>query len=284
MPFGAPPFTVTRYGVTFGSRQMYDLQPMVSLSGYAGLRPINDVGQWVDLPTQVQGACTPRRYFVLMANTTRASDDLGFGLTVNAGEPLDCGFTPTPPLAATEVGQAEATLAYCAFGYLEAGTTLGYGCEDTGFRAWINNDDRPYEFAIGYPGELHSDVRIEVDARILQRTDYSGVVVVCRGNPLAESGYYFRLGGDGLAMIELYEEGEDMWSLFIYVDSAVLRPDVNRLRVECVGSHLAFYVNDTLVVSKDDETFTDGDVGLGAGGDSEGMTEVRFDNLTVTRP
>jgi len=284
IPFGTTPFTLTRYGVTFGSRQAYDLQPMASLSGYAGLRPINDVGKWVNLPTQVLGACTPRRYYVLMANAVPSSGDLGFGLTVTAGEPLDCGFTPTPPLAATEVGQAEATLEYCAFGYVEAGTTLGYGCEDDGFRAWINNDDRPYEFAIGYPGEVHSDVRIEVDARTRQSTDESGAVVVCRGNPLAESGYYFRLNGNGLAMIEFFEEGEDMYSLFINVDSAVLRPDVNRLRVECVGSHLAFYVNDTLVLSMEDERFADGDVGLGAGGGSNGLTEVRFDNFVVSQP
>jgi hypothetical protein len=31
---------------------------MAPLSGYAGVRPVNDIGQWVDLPAQVPAPVT----------------------------------------------------------------------------------------------------------------------------------------------------------------------------------------------------------------------------------
>ena len=282
MPFGAPSFTVTRYGVTFGSRQMYDLQPMVSLSGYAGLRPINDVGQWVDLPTQVQGACTPRRYYVLMANTTRASDDLGFGLTIAGGEPLDCGFTPTPPPPETPAGELQATLAYCPFGSMEGSTSFGYGCQDGGFRAFIDNDEQSYEFIAGSAGEVYEDVVVEVDVRLLQGEDFSGAFVLCR-DQYQENFYYFKLFHDGVAIGE-YNDGDEQ---IVRMDDLPPGTDplaTNHLRAECIGSHLALYLNGVLALEREDNTVTQGGVGLGAGEGESGLTEVFFENWEITQP
>ena len=282
IPFGASPFTVTRYGVTFGSRQAYDLQPMVALSGYAGLRPINDVGQWMDLPAQIQGACTPRRYYVLMANTAPSSDDLGFGLTVTAGEPMDCGFTPTPPPVATEIGQTEATLTYCAFGYLEAGTTLGYGCEDGGFRAFIDNDEQSYEVITGSTSESYGDVVIEVDVRLIQGEDFSGAFVLCR-DQYQDDYYYFKLFHDGVAIGE-YNDGDEQIARMGPLPPGTDPLATNRLRAECIGSRQALYVNGFLALEREDDTVTQGGVGLGAGEGEFGFTEVLFENWEIGQP
>jgi hypothetical protein len=283
IPFGASPFTITRYGVTFGSRQTYDLQPMVvDLSGYTGLRPINDVGQWVHLPTQVQGACTPRRYYVLMANAVPSSGDLGFGLTVTAGEPLDCGFTPTPPLPESSPEGPQATVAYCPFGSLEGSTSFGYGCQDGGFRAFIDNDEQPYEFITGSTGDSYEDVVIEVDVRLIQGEDFSGAFVLCR-DQYQENFYYFKLFHDGVAIGE-YNDGDEQ-----IVRMGPLPPGTdplatNRLRAECIGSRLALYVNGVLALERDDDTVTHGGVGLGAGEGENGFTEVFFENWEINQP
>jgi hypothetical protein len=282
IPFGASPFTITRYGVTFGSRQAYDLQPMAALSGYAALRPVNDVGQWKHLPAQVQGACTPRLYYVLMANADRETDDLGFGLTVTGGDPLDCAFTPTPPPAATEPGQAEVTAAFCPFGSFEGSTSFGYGCEDGGFRAWIDNDEQSYELISGSTGESYGDVVIEVDVQLVQGEDFSGALVLCR-DQFQENFYYFKLSHDGVAVGE-YNDGDDNYTLFGPLPPGTDPLATNRLRAECIGTHQALYVNGVLAGERDDDTVTHGSVGLGAGEGKSGMTEVFFENWEISQP
>ena len=282
IPFGASPFTITRYGVTFGSRETYDLQPMASLSGYAGLRPINDVGQWVDLPAQVPGACTPRRYYVLMANAVPSSGDLGFGLTVTAGEPLDCGFTPTPPLSESSSEGPQATVGYCPFGSFEGSTSIGYGCQDGGFSAFIDNDEQSYEFISGSTGESYADVVIEVDVRLIQGGEFSGALVLCR-DQYRENFYYFELSHDGVAMGE-YNDGDDYYSLFGPLPPGTDPLATNRLRAECIGSRQALFVNGVLALEREDDTVTQGGVGLGAAKGKTGLTEVFFENWEISQP
>jgi len=282
IPFGASPFTITRYGVTFGSRRTYDLQPMASLSGYAGIRPINDLGQWEDVPTQVPGGCTPRRYYVLMANALPASGNLGLGLTVTAGEPLDCGFTPTPPLPETSAEGTPAAGVPCPFGSLEGTPSLGYGCQDGGFRTFIDNDEQSYEFVSGSTGETYGDVILEVDVRLIQGEDFSGAFLLCR-DQYQENFYYFKVFHDGVAIGE-YNDGEEQ-----IVRMGPLPPGTdpqasNRVRAECIGPHLALFVNGALALEREDDTVTQGAVGLGAGEGEYGMTEVFFENWEINQP
>jgi len=285
LPFGASPFTVTRYGVTFGSRQTYDLQPMASLSGYNALRPVNDVGQWQDLPAQLHGTCTPRRYYVLMANAVPSPDDLGFGLTLTAGGPLDCGFTPTPPLPESTPEGPQATLTHCPFGSLEGTTSFGYGCEDGGFRAFIDNDEQSYEFISGSAGESYGDVVIEVDVRLIHGTPESlaGAYVLCRGSQAYGDFYYFLVGTDGVAIGE-YNGGEEMIVRFGPYPTGTDPLASNRVRVECIGSHQAIYINGAFALDRDDDTVRQGDVGLGAGGGKSGLTEAFFEKWEISQP
>ena len=57
---------------------------------------------------------------------------------------------------------------------------------------------------------------------------------------------------------------------------------VNRMRIECLGSTLRFYVNETFLGEVEDSSFTGGQIGLMAGSfkDGEGV-HVVFDNVVV---
>lgn len=288
VPSGGSPFTLTRYGLTLGSFRHYRFDPMQGkITGFAAIRPVNQVGQWADVPTQVDGDCTSRRYYLLMANAAPAADSSGFGLMVTGDEPLDCGFTPTPPPteAAETPGPTQEACpdAFLRFGFLEAGTSRGYGCQDGLFRAWYDNDFASYEFISAAAGESYADVQIDVDVRLVQGVDFSGAFIVCRGSQDYGDFYYFKLYHTGGAIGE-YNGGEEQIVRFADMPPGTDSRSWNRLRAECIGSHLALFINDALIVERDDDTVTRGDIGLGAGEGKSGFTEVLFDNLVVSTP
>jgi hypothetical protein len=172
----------------------------------------------------------------------------------------------------------------CLFGFLEAGTTQGYECVDGEFRAWIDNDQASYDFITASSPDSYGDVRIEVDARIVSAVPYGGAFIVCRGSQTAGNFYAFVLSPDGTVTISDYLDDEEQTARIGSLPEGTLKPDVNHLRVDCIGDHLAFYVNGVLGVERDIDVLAQGEIGLGAGGASDGFTEVRFDNLTVLRP
>ncbi len=55
----------------------------------------------------------------------------------------------------------------------------------------------------------------------------------------------------------------------------------NEIVAECVGDHLALYVNGELVADVRDGAFASGDVGLIAGTFDEGGVEIHFDDFFV---
>ncbi len=62
-------------------------------------------------------------------------------------------------------------------------------------------------------------------------------------------------------------------------------PAVNRLRVECIGDSLRFYVNDRLVSEGSDPTFAEGDVALVVLAPATGVDSAAyFDELTIAQP
>jgi len=58
----------------------------------------------------------------------------------------------------------------------------------------------------------------------------------------------------------------------------------NRLRIDCVGSNIALFVNGQQVATVSDASYTSGDVGFLAGTFEIPSTEIHFDNLLVSRP
>lgn len=190
------------------------------------------------------------------------------------------GASPAPSGGAAL--QDDFSGAACQFGSLEAGSTKGYGCSDGEFRAWIDNGQAPYDFVTSPSHDSYGDVRIEVDVRIVSAVPYGGAIVLCRGTQASGNFYEFVLSPNGSAGISDFLDGEEQIARAASLQPGTLKPDWNHLRVDCVGNHLAFYVNDTLAVERDVDKFPKGKIGLGAGGSSEGMTDVRFDNLVVS--
>ena len=173
----------------------------------------------------------------------------------------------------------------CPFGRMQAGSSRGFECADGEFRAWIDNNGEAYDFITAPLGERFTDVSIEVDARFVSGED-AGAYIVCRGSQLTGNFYYFRLGVDGAVEITDYLEGEEQIARMKLLPEIVIASGWNHLRADCIGDTLSFYVNGELVLERtmEGDVYESGDIGLGAGGGSLGFSEVRFDNLAITKP
>jgi len=195
-----------------------------------------------------------------------------------------CGTQAPPAQGASSAREDDFSSGACFPGRLEVGATKGYECVDDEFRAWIDNDQEAYDFVTAPLGESYDDVRIEVDVRF-ESGDDAGAYIVCRGSQLAGDYYYFRLGVDGSAEISDVLEGEEQIARMIALPEGAIGRDWNRLRADCIGDTLSFYLNGELVLERQEESpYDSGDVGLGAGGGSGGFSAVRFDNLEVRKP
>ena len=57
--------------------------------------------------------------------------------------------------------------------------------------------------------------------------------------------------------------------------------DVNKMRLDCIGDTITLYVNGDLAVTTPVESAAEGAVGFAAGGATDGLTDIRFDNFIV---
>jgi parallel beta-helix repeat protein len=58
----------------------------------------------------------------------------------------------------------------------------------------------------------------------------------------------------------------------------------NQVRLECVGDHIRFWVNDQLLFDQTDNRLAEGRIGLDAESEDEDYTEVAYEKLTVLAP
>ena len=131
-----------------------------------------------------------------------------------------------------------------------------------------------------------SDVRVEVD--VLQ---YSGPVenrmgIICRHRD-DQNFYFFVISTDGYYAIGKVKAGEQILlgqETMGYSSAIEKGVAINRLRAECQGSTLRFFVNDTPIALVDDPDFVEGDVGLLAGTFNEGGLDLLFDNFVAIQP
>lgn len=140
------------------------------------------------------------------------------------------------------------------------------------------------------PGKSFAgDISVEVDATKVagELDDDFGLICRYSGEPSAPSYYYFLISSDGYAVIGSVISGESS-----YISAEQMMPNdaikqglaTNRLRADCVGSTLTFYVNGQQVASATDSALTSGDVGLMAGTFDIPSAEFSFDNFVVRRP
>jgi hypothetical protein len=134
------------------------------------------------------------------------------------------------------------------------------------------------------PPGMFGDVRIEADVTKLNGPDENRAGLLCRyqnGNH-----YFFIISNDGFYAIGKFTNGQTILigQEAMVASDAVRAEGVNRLRADCIGNTLTFYVNDTLVASTVDGDFTAGGVGVLAGAFDEPGVDVLFQNFVVRQP
>ncbi len=152
------------------------------------------------------------------------------------------------------------------------------------YRMWLNY---PHTVMWANPHLDFSDVRVEVSATKAGGTDDNQFGLICRYQD-ENNFYFFIISSDGYYGIGKSKNGKQTlltghgnmeYSKFINRGHAT-----NRLRADCVGPSLAFYVNGQRLARVNDSDFTKGDVGLLIGTFTEPETEVYYDNFVVYQP
>jgi eukaryotic-like serine/threonine-protein kinase len=159
------------------------------------------------------------------------------------------------------------------------GWTQSY--EDGVYRVMLDQDEWTYVLATATAAIDVTDVVIEVDLRFASNYAEAGAGAICRA--LDQDNYYFFEIKDGaVSIVRFFEDVQT----FLVDDepTQAFDPAGSRLRIECIGDSLAFFVNGEPVASAQDDSLSHGDVGLIAGGAAEGLTDVRFDNFLAWSP
>jgi hypothetical protein len=84
--------------------------------------------------------------------------------------------------------------------------------------------------------------------------------------------------------VRIVAHGEEQEVLAELERPGTLPEGPNRLRLDCVGDQLAFWVNGERLLAARDGRYRSGRIGLRAGGGSGEVTEAAFDDLVVTAP
>jgi len=155
--------------------------------------------------------------------------------------------------------------------------------ENGSYRIFVNTNNTDFW---SNPGLNFADISIEVDALKVGGSDDNDFGIICRYQD-TENFYLFIISSDGY-----YGIGKVIGGKQILIDmtqmqfSSVLRQGVVsvRIRADCVGKHLALYVDGKRIHVVEDGTFVTGDVGLIAGTFAEAGTDIYFDNFVVRNP
>jgi hypothetical protein len=131
-----------------------------------------------------------------------------------------------------------------------------------------------------------SDLVMEIDVISQEEAGEAGVVFRREGDYQA---YFFVITPEGqYSLQKSVAEGEGRWDKILdWTGSPHIIKGLatNRLRVVCVGSTISLYVNEQYLDTAQDETYTEGKIGM-AVGTFEGETHALFyfDNLRVYAP
>lgn len=152
-----------------------------------------------------------------------------------------------------------------------------------GLRILVNQANYDYWTSIR---ETLSDSRNEVDAIKLGGTDDNSFGILCRYQDQANT-YRFIASSDGYVGIARIRSGK--FSLIhasqMSFSTAINRGSaVNRIRADCIGQDLSFYINGQLVAQARDADLTSGEVGLFAGANAIPVVDILFDHFVVIQP
>lgn len=165
----------------------------------------------------------------------------------------------------------------------EDGTTASVTYEDENLVFRIHEED---QFYWSTAEEDLENIHMEVTVRNTGEAADAGFGVVC--NLVDDQNfYYLGIGSDQLYVIAKIEDddfqvlgGEDQWS---FSDDLALNADSYTVGADCGNGTLTLYVDGVEIASVEDSTFTHGNIGLFALTAKDPDTEIRFDDLVVTK-
>jgi hypothetical protein len=215
---------------------------------------------------------------------------LGFAVLALAAVACNQEGSSGRSAASPETGTEAAVLLADDFSTADAnGWTLrdsgDYGNEirDGQYLLWVDNDAAQYVANGGFADGAFADVRIEVTATKLSGSPSAGVGVHCRRAPSKQHGSYYA-DVDEEGSVRIAAQGDDQEILAETEQPGVWEEGANRLRLDCVGEDIAFWLNGKRLLQAHDGRYRSGRIGLGAGGAGRGETRVAFDDLKVTAP
>lgn len=130
-------------------------------------------------------------------------------------------------------------------------------------------------------GKDYRDIILEVEAtqKAGQNDNVYGVIV----RRVDWNNYYnFLISGDGYYKVAKLQNNN--WSTAAWNKSSAIKTGkaTNLIRVECNGDKFSFYVNDVLLQSYTDSSFSSGQIGLTAGTNyALGSVTIDFDDLKI---
>lgn len=134
-------------------------------------------------------------------------------------------------------------------------------------------------------GKTFQDAAFEVDAQANGGPTDNGFGVIFRVQD-RKNFYHFEISSDGYWRAGMMKDGVwtnwDDWAL----NSAIKTSNaVNHLKIIMIGDKFQYYVNDQLILQREEKTFATGDIGLLALTllDKPG-TDISFRNVQVTAP
>lgn len=155
--------------------------------------------------------------------------------------------------------------------------------EQGGYRIMVDQSDMIFW---SNPGVSLDNITLDVDATKIGGPEENEFGVICRYVD-ENNFYFFTITSDGFFSANKMLNGEYEFigmDDFGTTDAVLSGNSLNHLTLECNGSNLKFWVNNTLLADVQDTVYTVGDVGLIAGTASEPGTDILFDNLVITKP
>jgi len=196
-----------------------------------------------------------------------------------------CASTPTPPPtqaapSGTILFQDEFDVSTTGWDRLaNEGSIMDYF--EGGFRILVQHPNLNFWST---PQKNYGDVRVEADVLKLAGPDENRMGLMCRyqgGNY-----YFFIISNDGYYAIGKFIKGQaTLLGQSEMQESPVVQPNmINRLRADCIGSSLTFYLNGKKLALVQDGELKSGDIGVLAGAFSQPGVDVSFDHFVVTQP
>jgi hypothetical protein len=135
------------------------------------------------------------------------------------------------------------------------------------------------------PSLQFSDVILDIDTELVGGTAGNLHVVECRYLD-ADNHYAFYITSGGMYGIYKYVGGVPTTLVDTTASAAIVTAPgaSNHMRIECIGTNLAFAVNGEQLARIQDASLSNGRIALAAIAYDDEYTRIAFDNLTIARP